>query len=1036
MPDGGFDAQKRQLAEATRLLQETKRQLDARARELAAREAALSQREAGLAQRERQLQEREASLEPLESRLQEDARNAAAYKEQLISTARQLAEKEAELERREAALAPAMQSVREVEALRSRLAEQERGLLERERALRERERSIGEKLAAAEGRAREAEERLRQIAAKEEELAAVEAQMKNHALELQKRSAALDRRAKELEALAASRAEVERNMVLQAEKERALAQRERALGQREMELKGLEAKLKEKEAALETRGREVERQLSTGRAELSKKAEELETHRRALMERIEALRLEAEKLSQIPSPPALEDASATELAGRLDKMSARVRELEEKLRELEMERDAARGRALELEKNLVSRENDIVALKARLAAISTGAAGVAGAEQAELNKLTESLRARETELGRKEEALAERERRLEERARDMDLREQHLFSMEEEIASCPYCNIKDDFVQAERLIREVRERGVDVSQAETLLSEAKRLLGEGRMEEAIDASWRCLSLISRLREGAAPAPPGAPEPAPVLAGAPSAQRLVEALETAKWPATPSGPAGAAVSPGMAVGTPSGAAYAPAPPTPSYPPSAAPERKYEDEVEAVAKYIEEARASGIKVGEEEGLLEKAREALRSSRGEEAGRLAAQALETVQKRCEDYNRASNAMNALASSIKEAQERHADLILTEVEGVYREAWEAFESGNYAAAAAASEKGLERLRELEREHEARKAPPVPPAPPVAPPSPPVPAAGAAASSAPTAPAAPETRPPVAPKKYRCPRCTKIFQVTPPAQKTFDMACPWCKSTIRITQREEKAPAGAPAAPLQQPPEEKAAHKEGVPAAAVEDASGRVEAAKKYIEDARASGIKLDEATGLLAKAEEALKASQAGSAARLAQEALEKAQRVCEDYNRASEAMTALDSGMRQAQEKYVDIIITEVDDIYRKAWEAFEKGDYAGAAATSSKGLERLKELEREQEMRKGAAPAEGVPGPAAAREPGAEATAPTEKGAGAPVPPSVQPPAGPKRYKCPKCTKIFQVTPPTKRPFDMACPWCKTKIRISK
>jgi len=39
-------------------------------------------------------------------------------------------------------------------------------------------------------------------------------------------------------------------------------------------------------------------------------------------------------------------------------------------------------------------------------------------------------------------------------------------------------------------------------------------------------------------------------------------------------------------------------------------------------------------------------------------------------------------------------------------------------------------------------------------------------------------------------------------------------------------------------------------------------------------------------------------------------------------------------------------------------------------------------------------------------------------------------------GPVKYQCPSCGKIFQVTPPAQRPFDVACPWCRTTVRISR
>ena len=36
----------------------------------------------------------------------------------------------------------------------------------------------------------------------------------------------------------------------------------------------------------------------------------------------------------------------------------------------------------------------------------------------------------------------------------------------------------------------------------------------------------------------------------------------------------------------------------------------------------------------------------------------------------------------------------------------------------------------------------------------------------------------------------------------------------------------------------------------------------------------------------------------------------------------------------------------------------------------------------------------------------------------------------------RYQCPSCGKPFQVTPPSYRPFDVACPWCRTTVRITR
>ena len=39
-------------------------------------------------------------------------------------------------------------------------------------------------------------------------------------------------------------------------------------------------------------------------------------------------------------------------------------------------------------------------------------------------------------------------------------------------------------------------------------------------------------------------------------------------------------------------------------------------------------------------------------------------------------------------------------------------------------------------------------------------------------------------------------------------------------------------------------------------------------------------------------------------------------------------------------------------------------------------------------------------------------------------------------GPVKYQCPSSGKIFQVTPPAQRPFDVACPWCRTTVRISR
>ncbi|MEM2870743.1 MAG: hypothetical protein QW379_10085 [Thermoplasmata archaeon] len=188
------------------------------------------------------------------------------------------------------------------------------------------------------------------------------------------------------------------------------------------------------------------------------------------------------------------------------------------------------------------------------------------------------------------------------------------------------------------------------------------------------------------------------------------------------------------------------------------------------------------------------------------------------------------------------------------------------------------------------------------------------------------------------------------------------------------------------------------------------------VESARKVVEDVKQLGVQVAEAEQLLEKAIRALENAEHGLAEKYALEAETRARQSGEGFSRASESLRSLDTIMRESQRKQAELDLGEVERIKQEAQAAFDGGDYNRAFELARRAERRLHELELAVQQRMGA------PG--------------TPSGGAAPGAPSPQAPSKPQKYRCPSCGKPFQVTPPAKRPFNVACPWCASTVRISR
>ncbi|MGQ9582745.1 MAG: hypothetical protein ACUVV6_04430 [Thermoplasmatota archaeon] len=183
------------------------------------------------------------------------------------------------------------------------------------------------------------------------------------------------------------------------------------------------------------------------------------------------------------------------------------------------------------------------------------------------------------------------------------------------------------------------------------------------------------------------------------------------------------------------------------------------------------------------------------------------------------------------------------------------------------------------------------------------------------------------------------------------------------------------------------------------------------IESARRVVEEVRLLGAQVAEAEALLDRAAEALQTAEHALAERYAREAEARARQSGESFSRASQGILSLDTIMRESQRRLTELDLSEVEEMKREAQAAFDRGDYGGALEKARMAERRLHEIELGvQQMAADRAPAHGAA--------------------------ALQRAPRPQKYRCPSCTRPFQVIPPERRPFNVACPWCGSTVRVTR